>query len=222
MAMNKNSCAPETTKKTKGERTRDTILGCASELFWKNSFHAVNTSRICAAAGVNKATLYRYFPSKEALALGVNQYNFEMTRHYVFEKSFAEHDDPAKRLTGIYRRVHATHRDIHEAGEPCPGCPFVNLGMELGTQSTALRQAIRSTQEAFAGYYKRIIRAANTRRPASDSVPEARMAAALVNLMNGALVSAKLADDPGEILKALPAAKLLAGLQAEHHKGESQ
>lgn len=210
--MNKRPCAPPAREKTKGERTRDTILGCASELFWKNSFHAVNTNRICAAASVNKATLYRYFPSKEALALGVNQYNFELTRDYVFEKSFAEHDDPAKRLTGIYQRVHATHRDIHEAGEPCPGCPFVNLGMELGTQNAALRQAIRLTQEAFAGYYRQIIRAVNTRRPASNHVPEARTALALVNLMNGALVSAKLANDPREILNALPAARLLAGL----------
>lgn len=204
--------APPEAKKTKGERTRDNILGCASRLFWKNSFHSVNTDEICKAAGVNKATLYRHFSSKEKLAVGVVQYNMERTRNYVFEESFAEHDAPAKRLDSIYRRVYATHRGVQDAGEPCPGCPFVNIGMELATQSPAVRHAVAASQEAFVGYYKKIVRAVNAKRPASKRMREADTAQALANLMNGALVAAKLKDDPKEILTTLPAAKQLAGL----------
>ncbi len=210
--MSEKTNAPAEAKRTKGERTRETILGCASQLFWKKSFHAVNTDEICEASGVNKATLYRHFSSKDELAVGVIQYNFESTRHYVFEENFAEHDDPAKRLEGIYRRIYATQRDVHDAGEPCPGCPFVNMGMELATQSPAARQAVAASQEAFAGYYRKIVRAVNAKRPASKRMREANTAQALANLMNGALVAAKLKNDPQEILNALPAAKQLAGL----------
>lgn len=210
--MDLEGCKSPGNRKSKGERTRDNILSCASQLFWKKSFHAVNTDAICQAAGINKATLYRHFPSKEALALGVIQYNFESTIDYVFEQSFAETDDPAKRLDGIYRRIYATHRTVQDAGEPCPGCPFVNMGMELATQSAAACDAVAKTQEAFAGYYGQIVRALNARRPVAKPMREGPTAQALANLMNGALVAAKLKNDPKEILNALPAAKRLVGL----------
>lgn len=74
------------------------------------------------------------------------------------------------------------------------------------------RQAVAASQEAFAGYYRKIVRAVNAKRPASKRMREADTAQALANLMNGALVAAKLKDDPKEILNALPAAKQLAGL----------
>ncbi len=53
--------------RTKNARTRDAILGVATRAFDGKDFHEVLTDEIAATAGVGKATLYRYFRTKEDL-----------------------------------------------------------------------------------------------------------------------------------------------------------
>lgn len=50
-------------------RRREVILAAASELFAQRSFTEVQVDEVARRAGVGKATLYRYFPSKEGLYL---------------------------------------------------------------------------------------------------------------------------------------------------------
>ena len=46
---------------------RERILAAASDLFYRLGVRAVGVEAIAAAAGTNKMTLYRHFPSKDAL-----------------------------------------------------------------------------------------------------------------------------------------------------------
>jgi len=50
---------------------RQRILDAALKLFAHEPYQAVTMDRVAAAAGVAKGTLYLYFPSKDALYLGV-------------------------------------------------------------------------------------------------------------------------------------------------------
>jgi AcrR family transcriptional regulator len=50
---------------------RQRILAAALKLFAHEPYQAVTMDRVAAAAGVAKGTLYLYFPSKDALYLGV-------------------------------------------------------------------------------------------------------------------------------------------------------
>ena len=50
---------------------RDRILGAALKLFAHQPYQAVTMDRVAEAAGVAKGTLYLYFPSKDALYLGI-------------------------------------------------------------------------------------------------------------------------------------------------------
>ncbi len=47
------------------------IIRAAERLFYTNGFHATSTDRICSEAKVSTRTLYRYFPSREALTEAV-------------------------------------------------------------------------------------------------------------------------------------------------------
>ncbi len=47
--------------------TRDRILDAAATVFHREGQRGATTRRIAAEAGVNEVTLFRYFPSKEAL-----------------------------------------------------------------------------------------------------------------------------------------------------------
>ena len=53
--------------RTKSERTKAAILGAAARAFDERDFHEVLTGDIAAGAGIGKATLYRYFSTKEDL-----------------------------------------------------------------------------------------------------------------------------------------------------------
>ena len=50
---------------------RERILAAALKLFAHEPYQAVTMDRVAEAAGVAKGTLYLYFPSKDALYLGV-------------------------------------------------------------------------------------------------------------------------------------------------------
>lgn len=50
-------------------RRREAILAAAAALFARKPYHEVQMDEVAREAGLGKATLYRYFPSKEALYL---------------------------------------------------------------------------------------------------------------------------------------------------------
>ena len=54
-----------------GNNKRERILAAGLRLFANQTYQAVTMDRVAEAAGVAKGTLYLYFPSKEALYLGI-------------------------------------------------------------------------------------------------------------------------------------------------------
>jgi AcrR family transcriptional regulator len=57
----------QTLAETRRDQRRDTILAVASQAFFDEGYAAASMSSIAARLGGSKATLYNYFPSKEAL-----------------------------------------------------------------------------------------------------------------------------------------------------------
>lgn len=57
-------------REVKAERLRQRILDVASDLFLAQGFAETSMEEIAARAEVGSTTLYRYFPSKDHLALG--------------------------------------------------------------------------------------------------------------------------------------------------------
>src|SRR3954447_1647377 len=60
---------PEGLRARKRRRTRDAVSSAAISLFLEHGFDQVSVADIAAAAEVSKPTLFRYFRSKEDLAL---------------------------------------------------------------------------------------------------------------------------------------------------------
>ncbi len=189
--------------KRKGELTREHILEVAAVLFWKRSYHGVNMNEIAAAAKVNKATLYQYFRSKEDLALAAIELNTASTKEWVFDRSFAAASDPMERLSLIYQFVYETAKTAFDEDGRCPGCPFVNIGVEMATDNAAVREAVNESFQALAEYYRRIVRDLAARGPGERvRAPEDEAFAVdfLVSNMNGAMVASKLQNRPEAIL----------------------
>ena len=70
--------SPETSEK------RDAIFGAALELFAERGFHGVAVPEIAQKAKVGAGTIYRYFPSKEALVNALYQHHkHELAGHFL-------------------------------------------------------------------------------------------------------------------------------------------
>ena len=66
------------TKTPRQAAKREQIVGAASRVFAARPYHVVCMDDIAEAARVGKGTLYRYFPSKEDLYLGVVAEAFDL------------------------------------------------------------------------------------------------------------------------------------------------
>jgi AcrR family transcriptional regulator len=73
------------------------MVAAATDLFGRKGWPATTTDEIAARAGVTKRTLYKYFPSKQALLYEVGQSFVEANRTRVAELSAVE-GSPTERM----------------------------------------------------------------------------------------------------------------------------
>ena len=58
----------------KGEESRQRLIECAAELFWKNGYSATGISEILKQTDLPKGIFLFYFKSKDDLATAVTEY----------------------------------------------------------------------------------------------------------------------------------------------------
>ncbi len=194
---------------TRKEKTRRRIVESAAELFGQQSYHAVNINQICDRAEINKATLYQHYASKEALAVATVEYHFERQKAEVYEAAMAAAPNPVERLSGIYQRIYQQHLGRSDRGDSFIGCPFVNISSEMAADSPAIREAVNAVIEGLEPYYRLIARDAKVIGYASRDRDADQVTAALITIMQGAMVQAKTQNRPDVILESLETAKLI-------------
>jgi AcrR family transcriptional regulator len=83
-------------------RRQEEILAAAVRLFAEHGYTETDTQRLADELGVGKGTLYRYFPSKEALFLAAVDRAMRHMRHHV-DASMADVDDPLAQIATAVR-----------------------------------------------------------------------------------------------------------------------
>jgi AcrR family transcriptional regulator len=68
-AMSDSRVAPPLPGRPRSEKARSAILEAAAELLLEQGLGAVSMDTVAARAGVSKATIYRWWPTKQTLAL---------------------------------------------------------------------------------------------------------------------------------------------------------
>lgn len=197
---------------TKGEQTKQRILHTAATLFWKHSYQGVRVDQIVIEAGVNKASFYQYFDSKEQAAKASMQYMYELTLSYVFEGSFKEHTHPIDRLESIFKKIYTTHQHLKRNEGKSPGCPFINMGNELATENEEIRKTVAKIFDSFQRYHRKIYEDA-AQKGLIDTTWDVALAGRQIQcIINGAMTSSKIRNRPKDILDGLDTAKRLFGI----------
>ena len=184
---------------------RDRILASARELFYREGINTVSVDAIAAAAGTNKMSVYRNFPSKEDLVIAYLE-AFTAETEAAWEVVRAEHPgDPEAQLRALLRRA---------AQDGCRGCAFVNAAIELAGRK---HPALGFIEQQKNRQRERLIAIC---REAGFAHPE-RLADELFLLVEGARVSKQSVGPggPGSRLFALAEALLDAAPRKVKRRG---
>lgn len=108
------------------ESVRDRILNTARDLFYKAGARSVGVDTVVAQSGVAKTSLYRWFPSKDALIVAVLEQE-QKDRWAGWDRTAAQSDpEPRARL-----RAHLTGIARFVSSSRFRGCPFMNVTAEF-------------------------------------------------------------------------------------------
>jgi len=113
--------------KTEGT-ARERLLAAAYELFAEKGIAAVGVDAIVERSGCAKASLYKNFESKTALALAFLERREELwTRQWLETETKRRASEPEERLLAIFDVFDEWFRN-----ETFEGCSFVNVLLESG------------------------------------------------------------------------------------------
>jgi AcrR family transcriptional regulator len=120
---------------TVGARQR--ILDTAYDLFSRHGVRAVGVDRIVAESGVAKMSLYRHFPSKDALVLSFLQEREERwTRDWLGAEVERRAGSPAERMLAIFD-VFGEWFQLADY----EGCSFINVLLEFDDRASPVHLA---------------------------------------------------------------------------------
>ncbi len=179
-----------------GER----IVRAAGDLFYAEGIHAVGVDRVCAEAGVAKATLYQQFRSKDELVAACLRRRAEQWRASVAGPVLALTGSAARRAGAVFGRLGESF-----AAPGYRGCPFINAAAEYPGRAGPVAAAIAAHRAQVRGLFAELL----------AGFPAARRAVLtdqLVLLYDGMMVGAQLDQAPRAARRARAAARqLLAG-----------
>jgi AcrR family transcriptional regulator len=106
--------APDRKRNARGERRVVSLLDAAGRVFGEVGYHAATTNAIAAEAEVSPATLYQFFPNKEAIADAlVIRYARDLAKEErtadIRELASAPLEEAIRRVTGVVIEFHLKH-----------------------------------------------------------------------------------------------------------------
>ena len=164
---------------TGAESVRDRILSTARELFYREGARAVGVDTVVAQSGVAKTSLYRWFPSKDALIVAVLEQEAKdrwAGWDYNASRSPSEPRELLRsQLAGIVRFVESPKYR---------GCPFRNVTVEFADEQHPARAVAREIMEELRRRLRTIVDQLGAPDPAE-------LTEQLVMLVDGAFSSAQ-------------------------------
>lgn len=166
----KETCSP----------TRERILQTAGELFFRDGYRAVGVDTIVAESGVAKMTLYRHFPSKDALITAYLEATDQAFWEW-FDQVAGPPEKPGRdRLLAFFDALEAL-----VAAPSTLGCPFLNAVVDFPERVHPAHQAALENKQVMRQRLARLGQEAGAREPQ-------RLADQLLLLVDGAMMAARV------------------------------
>ena len=189
------------TEGTAEPSARDKILATASDLFYREGIRAVGVDTIVEKSGVAKTSLYRWFPSKDALVAAFLE---DQNRRFWqwWDRIAARHPDAPREqvralLSGMLKRLAHPHYR---------GCPFMNTTAEFAEARHPGRVIARANRQEMRKRLRDLVAAMGALDP--DGLSDQ-----LSLLIAGAYASAQMLGEAGPQQELIAAAEALIDAQ---------
>lgn len=158
---------------------KNKLFQTAGHLFYQHGYRAIGVDTIAAESGIGKMTLYRHFPSKDALIAAFLQDSNEFFWES-FEQITKDAVTPRDKLLAFFESL----QDY--ANTPaCYGCPFLNIATEYPETDYPGHQIALEHKQSVRAKFNELARSAGAREPEV-------LADQLFLLMDGAYMAARM------------------------------
>jgi AcrR family transcriptional regulator len=159
--------AQDRKRNARGERRVASLLDAAGRVFGELGYHAATTNAIAAEAKVSPATLYQFFPNKEAIADAlVIHYATDLAKEEraadVQELASAPLEEAIREVTGVVIEFHRKHP------------AFATLHAEAPLSKDAAEQK-RLLSQTFIDHLSEVLRARNSKLDKQDACWSAKI-----------------------------------------------
>ncbi|MEF8793058.1 TetR/AcrR family transcriptional regulator [Thiohalorhabdus sp.] len=183
---------------------KEKLIAAAADELWRRSYGSVGVGTLCTAAGVKRGSFYYFFESKDELVLAALEHAWERMRQR-FDATLGDtRTPPSSRLSRLFESIAALHEEFRDESGVVPGCPFGNLGVELGAIHPPVQEQVASIFAQARGYLVALLREAGAN--GTDAQELERRAEQILACLQGAQVLAKTQADPDVIRRMAPVA----------------
>lgn len=134
----------------KGEESRQHLIECAAELFWKNGYSATGISEILKQTGLPKGSFYFYFKSKDDLASAVTEYYQKILLEQF--QSNSQRNDWESFIEEIFDYLFG-----RATGQTFAGCPYAVMGMETALSKPAVASVFMEGLKKFEQIFQKVL-----------------------------------------------------------------
>lgn len=160
------------------------IVDAALEAFNAEGIKAVSADTIIDRAGVAKMTLYKYFPTKEALAVAYVRERNERWMAWLRSRALKAGRTPIQRLLALFDALEDWFNQ-----DDYFGCPFHRSAAEFPAKEHPVHQEVIRNKQQLREFVRQLVIAADFSDPA-------QLTNQLMALMAGAEVMANIEYDP--------------------------
>jgi AcrR family transcriptional regulator len=168
--------------KTPTTAVQDKILQTAEQLIYQNGIHAMGMDLLVRTSGVARKSIYRYFATKEEVAVQALRARDLRWMHW-----FRTESDKAETAEGRVLNMFVVLKGWFES-EGFRGCAFINTAGEIGDAQDPVRLLAREHKQKLLDYILELC------RPLHVPQPE-RLARQLLILIDGAITLALVMGD---------------------------
>ena len=159
--------------------TRERIVDTASRLFYTQGYNSTGINQVIKEAGVAKASLYQYFPSKEDLLAEYLKVT-DLATNKTLKDIVNRFDTPKEKVLAMFDFLF----DYSNASD-FNGCNFLNVNAELPRENGQIKEIIRNQKNEIRNLFAEILGDLNKNGLADE----------LYLLFDAALVGGKVYND---------------------------
>ncbi len=165
--------------------TRERILEAAARLFHEQGYASTGVATILREAGVNSGSLYHYFPSKEALLVGVLDRYVGLLEPEVMSHARARSEDAIERIFALLQG----YREMLVMTNCSLGCPIGNLALETSDSYPEAREKVALNFANWCKVVQSWLNEAGDRLPAD--LDRERLSRFVLTVMEGGIMQAR-------------------------------